>query len=210
MSPRQPQMGLPLGWPAPRDDADFFVTPANRAAVRHFERPGTWPVMATILTGPRRSGRSLLARTVVAKTGGRLFDNAQNADEEAIFHAWNEAQEARRPLILVADDVPPAWIVRLPDLGSRLAATPRVAIAEPDDELFATLITKLLGARGLLAPPDLGRYLLPRVERSYFAIHRVVEALDAHLLSRGARLTVASARRALEEAGIIDARRLAG
>ena len=49
--------------------------------------------MATLLTGPRKSGRSLLGRIFVRKTGGRLFDNAEEHDEEALFHAWNEAQE---------------------------------------------------------------------------------------------------------------------
>lgn len=203
-------MGLPLGWPAPPADGDFFVTDANRAAVRHFERPGTWPVMATLLTGPRKSGRSLLARGVVAKTGGRLFDDAQDRDEEEIFHAWNQAQETRRPLILIADAGPRMWAVALPDLASRLAATPHVAIEQPDDALFTALLAKLLGSRGLVAPPELARYLLPRVERSYLTIQRVVEALDEHLLWSRARLSIPTARRALEEAGIIDARRMTG
>lgn len=166
--------------------------------------------MATVLTGPRLSGRSMLARNVVAKTGGRLFDPAEDGDEEAIFHAWNQAQEVRRPLILVADRPPRIWRVGLPDLASRLAATPHVAIGEPDDALFTALLGKLLSARGLIPPPELARYLLPRVERSYLVIHRIVEALDQHLLSRRARLTIPSARSALEQAGIIDAARLTG
>ncbi len=166
--------------------------------------------MATILTGPRLSGRSLLARRFVAKTGGRLFDGAEDHDEEAIFHAWNEAQSVRRPLVLVADGVPPTWGVQLPDLASRLTATPRVSIDEPDDALFAALLSKLLSERGLVAPPDLARYLLPRVERTYLAIHRVVSALDRHLFSCPGRLTVPATRRALEQAGLIDARRMAG
>lgn len=166
--------------------------------------------MATLLTGPRLSGRSLLARAAAAKTGGRLFDNAEDHDEEAIFHAWNHAQEVRRPLVVVAERAPPGWAIRLPDLASRLAATPHVTIGEPDEPLFAALLEKLLGERGLVPPPELARYLFPRVERSYLVIHRVVEALDRHLLSRRTRLTIPSARRALEEAGIIDAARLPG
>jgi len=166
--------------------------------------------MASMLTGPRLSGRSLLARRFVAKTGGRLFDPAEDGDEEQIFHAWNQAQATRRPLVLITDHLPPAWRVRLPDLASRLSATPHVAIGEPDDALFGLLLAKLLGERGLTAPPDLARYLLPRVDRSYLAIHRVVDALDRHLFERPGRLTVPATRRALEEAGLIDARRLTG
>lgn len=197
------QLGLPFGWPGELPLAQFFVTDANRAAVRHLESPGTWPVMTTLLTGPRKSGRSLLARGVAAKLGGRVFDNAPSHDEEEIFHAWNQAQATRRPLILIADEA--VWRVGLPDLASRIAATPRVSIGRPDDELFAALLVKLLAARGLTPPPGLVRYLLPRVEPSYVMIGRVVEALDEYLLCSRARLSVPIARRALEDAGIIRA-----
>ena len=101
--------------------------------------------MATLLTGPRKSGRSLLGRIFVRKTSGRLFDDAEDHDEEALFHAWNHAQETRRPLLIVADAPAPMWNVALPDLRSRLTATPHIEIAEPDDELIAGLIMKLLG-----------------------------------------------------------------
>ena len=208
--PREDQFGLPFDWPAPRNDVEIFVTDANRGAVRHLEAFGAWPVMATILTGPRLSGRSLLARRLVAKSGGRLFERAEDADEEELFHAWNAAQGSRRPLVLIAGVSPPMWKPRLPDLASRLAATPHVAISEPDDALFAALLGKLMAARGLVAPPDLAGYLLPRIERSYLAIHRVVDALDRYLLSRGGRPTVPVTRKALEEAGIIEGNRLTG
>lgn len=160
--------------------------------------------MATLLTGPRLSGRTLLGRQVAARTGGRLFDRVEDHDEEAVFHAWNHAQEVRRPLILIADHAPPVWTIRLPDLASRIAATPHVEIGEPDDALFAALLAKLLGARGLAAPADLASFLLERVERSYLRIHRVVEALDADLMARRGRLTVQGARRALAATGIME------
>lgn len=158
--------------------------------------------MATLLTGPRKSGRSLLARGVVAKLGGRLFDNAPSHDEEEIFHAWNEAQGTRRPLILIADEA--EWRIALPDLASRLTATPLVSIGQPDDTLFTALLTKLLAARGLTLSVGLARYLLPRIERSYVAIGRAVDALDEHLLWSRAQLTIPTARRALKDAGIIN------
>ena len=197
------QIALPLNWPVADSDEDFLISDANRAAFDHLKRWSVWPVMATILTGPRKSGRRLLGRIFVRKTGGRLFDNAEEHDEEAIFHAWNEAQEKRRPLLIVADAPPPLWQVSLPDLRSRLAATPHAEIHDPDDALIGGLLLKMLGDRGIAAPPDLAEYLVPRIERSYVAVQQVVETLDRELLSHHRRINVTLVRRALTEAGLI-------
>jgi hypothetical protein len=204
------QIALPLDWPVADGDEDFLLSDTNSAAFEHLKRWSTWPVMASLLTGPRKSGRSLLGRIFVRKTGGRLFDDAENHDEEAIFHAWNQAQETRRPLLIVAAALPPAWAVALPDLRSRLAATPRVEIAPPDDRLIGDLIVKLLGDRGIFAPPDVAEFLVPRIERSYVAVQMVVDALDRALFSHHRRLTVPMAKRALGEAGIIRRARSGG
>jgi hypothetical protein len=202
------QIALPLDWPAGADESDYIVSEANKPLIRHLEHWSLWPVMATILTGPRKSGRSLLGRIFAAKTGGELIDDAEHKDEEAIFHAWNRAQERRRPLILIADMPPPAWRVRLPDLRSRLAATPTMRIEEPDEMLAAQLIEKLCHARGLAAPPELIRYLVPRIERSYLGVTRTIDALDELAFERRQRLTVPLARRALAAMGVIDESRL--
>ena len=191
------QIALPLDWPAGDTEQDYLVSAANRPLIRHFEHWSLWPVMATILTGPRKSGRSLLGRIITAKAGGELIDNAETADEEAVFHAWNRAQERHRPLILIVNAAPPTWTVKLPDLRSRLAATPVVRIEEPDDILVGQLIEKLCHIRGLAAPPELIRYLVPRIERSYFGVHRAIDALDELAYAQRQRLTVPLARRAL-------------
>jgi chromosomal replication initiation ATPase DnaA len=197
------QIALPLDWPVADRDEDFLISDSNRAAFDHLKRWSVWPVMATLVTGPRKSGRSLLGRLFVRKTGGRLFDNAEDHDEEAIFHAWNEAQLSRRPLLIVADAPPPIWQVALPDLRSRLAATPHVALGDPDDRLVGDLIVKLLGDRGVAVPPEVPAYVVPRIERSYLAVQQAVAALDRATLSHHRRMTVAMARRALSESGMI-------
>lgn len=197
------QVALPFEWPVADKDEDFLISEANRAAFDHFRRWTTWPVMATLLTGPRKSGRSLLGRIFVRTTGGRLFDDAEDHDEEALFHAWNAAQERRKPLLMIAAAPPPAWPIALPDLRSRLAATPHVAILPPDDDLLAALIVKLLGDRGIAAPPELAEFLVPRIERSYVTVLKAVELLDRALLSNRKRMTVPAARAVLTEAGLI-------
>ena len=196
-------MPLPFQWPVADRDEDFLVGEANRLAFTHLTRWSTWPVMATLLTGPRKSGRSMLGRIFIRKTGGRLFDRAEEHDEEMLFHAWNDAQARRRPLLIIADAAPPAWDIRLPDLGSRIAATPQMEIAEPDDELISQLIVKLLADRGIAAEPGLAAFLVPRIERSYVAILNVVEALDRRILANRKRMSLTAARQALTEAGLI-------
>lgn len=185
-------------------DEDFLVSGANRLAFTHLTRWSHWPVMATLLTGPRKSGRSMLGRIFARNTGGRVFDHVEDHDEEAVFHAWNDAQARRRPLLMIGDAPPPWWDIRLPDLRSRLSATPQVAIAGPDDQLLAQLIVKLLADRGIAAPPDLSDFLVPRIERSYVAVQKVVDTLDRAILANRKRMTLAAAREALASAGLIQ------
>jgi len=197
------QIALPLNWPVADGDEDFLISDANRRAFEHLKRWSVWPVSATVLTGPRKSGRSMLGRIFVRKTGGRLFDNAHAHEEEALFHAWNEAQQKRSPLLIIADVPVPEWQIALPDLRSRLAATSHVHLDEPDDALLGALIVKLLADRGIAAPADLPQYLIPRIERTYLAVQQVVDVLDQAMLSHHRRMTVPMAGRALGEAGMI-------
>jgi hypothetical protein len=197
------QIALPLDWPQTEGDARFIVSDANREAFEHFTKWSMWPVKATILTGPRRSGRSLLARSFVERVGGRLFDDAEQRDEEELFHAWNQAQDTKRPLVMVADRVPPAWSPKLPDLRTRLAVTPVVAIQHPDDALFTALIQLLFAYRGLHIPAEALRFMGERLHRDYWTVERAGEAVDRYAISERARLTMPTIRRALIESGMI-------
>jgi hypothetical protein len=198
------QIALPFDWPAPESAENFIVTDANRDAVTRLERPASWPVHAAILTGPRKSGRSLLGRIFAAKTGATLIDDAEQHRESDLFHRWNSAQEARRPLLIVALVPPPQWKVRLPDLSSRLTATPAFTINEPDDILARMLLQKLLGQRGLSVSSEVVTYITTRIERSYLALIRVVDALDTAALARRRAVTINLAREVLTDLHMID------
>ncbi len=200
------QIGLPLAWPADPAADDFVVSESNLHAVRHFERWGAWPVMATLLVGPRKSGRSLLARIFAAKSGGTIIDDAERAPETKIFHAWNQAQAERRPLLVVADATPPDWAVALPDLRTRLAATPVARIGPPDDALMTALLERQFLRRGLDARPELIAWLTARLERDHVILERAVDVLDQEVLESRKRLSIPLARTTLEMAGLLNQR----
>jgi chromosomal replication initiation ATPase DnaA len=197
------QIALPLDWPQTDGESRFIVTDANREAFDHFRHWSMWPVKATVLTGPRRSGRTLLARTFAERVGGRLIDQADARDEEEVFHAWNEAQDSGLPLVMVADEAPPAWAPRLPDLRTRLAITPIARINQPDDKLFQALIQLLFADRGLHVPPEALRFMSERLSREYWTAERAVEEVDRFAISERARVTMPTIRRALAQARMI-------
>ncbi|TPG21546.1 chromosomal replication initiator DnaA [Sphingomonas koreensis] len=197
------QFALPFDWPAdPRDD-EFLISESNARAVHALEHWGAWPVMAALLVGSRKSGRSLLARIFAAKSGGTIIDDAETQPESAIFHAWNRAQADRHPLLIVADAAPPQWAVRLPDLRSRLTATPILELGAPDDVLMAALFGRAFLRRGLDARPELIQWLIARTERSHIAVMRTVDVLDQDVLERRKRLSIPLARATLAAAGLI-------
>jgi len=206
MTKSKDQIALPLDWPQAQDESRFILSDANRAAFEHFRTWSLWPVKATMLTGPRRSGRSLLARTFIERVGGQLFENADRYDEEELFHAWNAAQDSGRPIVMIVDEVPPAWQIKLPDLRTRLAITPIARIEQPDDALFKAIIQLLFADRGMHIPDDALKYIGDRVERSYWMAERVVDAIDRFAIAERSRLTLPTIRRALGEGGIIDSR----
>jgi hypothetical protein len=198
------QIALPLDWPQTDDEVRFIVSDANREAFDHFRRWTMWPVRATILTGPRRSGRTLLARNFVSRSGGRLIDQADTGDEEELFHAWNDAQDTGLPLVMIADTAPPDWTPVLPDLRTRLAITPVVAIGQPDDALFQALIELLFADRGLHIAPEALRFMSQRLNREYWTAERAVEEVDRFAIAERARVTLPTIRRALLQAGMIS------
>jgi chromosomal replication initiation ATPase DnaA len=155
------------------------------------------------LTGPRRSGRTLLARSFVERVGGRLFDEADTRDEEELFHAWNSAQDSGLPLVMIADVVPPDWSPGLPDLKTRLAVTPVSRIQLPDDGLFSGLLQLHFADRGLHIPADALRFMAERLQRDYWHAERAVEVVDRFAIAERARLSLPTVRRALQEAKLI-------
>ena len=199
------QFALPLAWPGAEGEDRFILDESNADAVRHLEHTALWALPVTILHGPRKSGRSTLGRLFAAKTRGQLIDDAWDADEEALFHAWNAAVASRRPLLVIADAPPPAWAVKLPDLASRLAASPTIALRDPEPPLMAALFEAQLQRRGLSVSAGLVNWLLPRIERTHVAVLRAVDTLDRAALTRQRGLSIPFAREALAAARVIDA-----
>jgi chromosomal replication initiation ATPase DnaA len=192
------QIALPLAAGPGASPSRIVVGNANTAALEAFARANDWPFRTAILSGPPRSGKSLLARWFFESGNGHAVDDAWKSDETALFHLWNRAQESRTPLLLVGRGEG-QWKITLPDLGSRLGAAMQLEIGAPDDGMVAELISAHAEARGLVLGEDAVSYLVPRCERSHLGVERLVTAIDRLSLERKAPPTLSIWRDALEE-----------
>lgn len=199
------QIALPLDWPDSGRDSAFIVDESNAEAVKHLDHWSLWPVRTSLLTGPRKSGRSTLGRIFARKSGGQVIDDADLSEEETLFHAWNAAEAVQRPLLIIADEPPPRWEIGLPDLRTRIAASPKIRIAEPTDALIANRLHQHFADRGLAVPENAVEYLLKRMDRSHYALLQIIETLDRKAFERRGRITRDMARDAMRELGFIDA-----
>ena len=204
--------------------ADFLVAPCNAAAVAWIDRWPDWPASALVLTGPAGCGKSHLASVLTGRAGAPppappeaarldaalsgetprpvaldLTARLDQATETALFHLLNHAAAEGPPLLLTAPSPPARWSVGLADLRSRLLALPLAEITPPDDLLLEMILIKLFSDRQVVVGPEVVRYLVRRMERSFAGAGRLVARLDALALVEGRAITLALARRVMEE-----------
>lgn len=195
---------LPLRAAMGRDA--FFVSPANALALAEIDRWRDWPSGKLVLYGPKGAGKSHLAAVWATEAGAQILTIAdiaaarpapgarlvvEGADgaagnesaERALLHLHNRVLELDGRLLLTGRNAPSRWPVTLPDLASRLAATPAARLASPDDALLAALLAKLFADRQIAITPDFIRWCVPRMERSFAAAQNLVAALDARALA---------------------------
>jgi len=190
------QFALPLTI-AGDSTARIIVGPSNQAVVDAIARPDAWPFRTAILTGPPRSGKSLLARWFAESGAGSAIDDADQLGEDALFHRWNRAQADATPLLLVSSAPPGEWRIALPDLASRLGAALLLEIGAPDDAMLAALIESHAARHGLVLGEGAAGWLLPRIERSHVAVEALVAEIDRLSLERKSPITISLLRDAL-------------
>ena len=195
---------------------DFFVSPANATAVAAVEGWSGWPERKLALIGPRASGKTHLVHVWAAEAKGRVVAAANLATtdidalgsdgsrlavedigriagdavaEQALFHLHNLVLAEGGCLLLTGTLPPRQWALSLPDLASRMQATNVVHLAPPDDALLKAVLMKLFADRQLAVAPPVMDYLVTRMERSFDAAGRLVDALDRAALAERRAIT---------------------
>ena len=220
------QIPLPLPHDAAMGADDFLVTDSNRDAAAWVGKWPDWPAFGLILTGLSGSGKTHLltlwqtrsganmvtAPELAAQDSGALaqataciaIDDADavagNAEaEEKLFHLYNHLKAAKGFLLLTMKRGAGQAGFMLPDLRSRLLALPATMLDAPDDMLLEALIVKQFRDRQVALDAGVVAYLAPRIARDAAGIRDLVERLDRAALAEGRKITVALARKILED-----------
>ena len=222
------QLAFDLGTQPSHRREDFCLAPSNALAFRTVTGWTDWPQGKLALIGPAGSGKTHLTRLWAAEAGAQVVAAAalagadapdlpalvaaervavEDADavagdaaaERALLHLHNLLLAEGGRLLLTGRQAPARWGVVLPDLASRLAATPTAVLEAPDDRLLASVLVKLFSDRQLQVPPELITWLTARMERSLGAARRLVARLDARALAESRPLSRALAAELLAE-----------
>ena len=121
-----------------------------------------------------------------------------SAWEEALFHLYNRLQESNVTLVLSAKGPPVAIGLELDDLKSRLAAGEVFRIRPLLEDELVRLFCLRAGERGLVVTPEVGRYVISRVERTAAATMSLLDRLDNAALSEARRLTIPFVKQILQ------------
>ena len=216
--PLMDQLPLPFAHRERYRPDSFWAAPANEEARAWLARTGEWPNGRLALWGEAGSGKTHLLHIWADRHGARLLDgrvlaglpdlpasggiavdDADAADQAALFHLLNAAAEAGLPVLLAARSVPSRWPTSLPDLATRLRAITVVGIGRPDDTQLRLLLARLFADRGIDVAEAVQTWLLLRLPRSPGALREAVTRLDAAALARGSAVT-----RALASAVLAD------
>ncbi|MCB2062454.1 MAG: ATPase [Novosphingobium sp.] len=194
------QIALPLSSGTGTDAVPRIVVGSGNAdVVEALREPELWPFRTAVLSGPPRSGKSLLARWFTESGLGAAVDDADTMDEHELFHRWNRAQEQGEALLLVSNAGEEGWQIELPDLASRIGAALHLEIGPPDDAMLADLILLHAEMRGLALDDSATAYLVGRCVRSHLGVEQLVATIDRISLERKQAPTLAVWREALEE-----------
>ena len=207
------QLPLDLEYRPALGMADFVIAPGNRDAVAWIDRWPDWPSHALAIHGPKGSGKTHLAHVWQTRSEAVFLERAPSDDlplgdgphavvldqpqswpDAALFHLYNRLREAGGHLLIVSETPPARWPVALPDLASRLASIPAVALSTPDDDLLVAVMAKQFTDRGLEVNEDVLRYVASRVERSFAAAADMVARIDRAALAQQRRVTLALVR----------------
>src|SRR6185369_7315871 len=180
---------------------DLIVSDSNAKALAFIDSGAYKNEKGALIYGPPACGKTHIAHYFSAKTGAIFIDKTQLGNvpseqlwqgnipaiiddieiinnEPALFNLLRHAEIQRLFLLFTSKVAGKQLPFSLPDLRSRLISNPLFAIEPPDENLLRIYITKCFSDRQLPVSEEVIGYITKRIERSFIAVHGIVEEIE--------------------------------
>ena len=171
--------------------SDFIIAYSNLEAYRAITSDIEWPENRLLIIGESGSGKTHLTKIWQQKNSAQyitisninfdanclILENIEQFSELEILKIINISTENNCKLLLTCAHYNHFW---LQDLRSRLNATYKILIKNPDEHLVQILVGKMLYDKQIKVSKDILTYVSCRIKRSFIYIKTFVDHL-AHL-----------------------------
>jgi len=110
--------------------------------------------------------------------------------ERELFNLFNHVLDTKSFLLITANRVPAKLNIKLPDLRSRIASVFAIELSRPDDRMIESIITKYFSDIQITLNPNVIKFLVTRINRSYAEISATLKALDKISLSEKRKISI--------------------
>lgn len=122
----------------------------------------------------------------------------ENINNEAMFHLYNHYRDNNGYLLFLAEKAPAHMNFSLPDLASRMNAVQAIEILHPDDDMLNMLLLKLFSERQLKVSPEVLKYALLNMTRSFDFAQKLVMEADRISLIKKTHISINVIKEAIE------------
>jgi DnaA family protein len=119
--------------------------------------------------------------------------------EEALFHLYNQAEQASCPMVLAASAAPRARAWLLPDLASRFSAAVIWRLRALDDAGRREALQLHARERGFALSDEVVTFVMKRLRRDMVSLSAFLERLDRSSLAAQRRVTVPFVKALIEQ-----------
>lgn len=207
---------------------DYFVAESNELAFKHITSFPAWGsgrlAKVCLICGPEFSGKTHLAN-IFAQIAGAKFINAGDLEaksslnirsynaliiddfdqklsfETQMFHIFNECLDREKFLLLLSSTPKQTLNFHTKDFASRIMAINDFEIKHPTIELMEAIIYKNFSDRQIMISPEIVKYIINRINRSYTAIGHLIAKIDQASLTKKSKINLYLAKEVLQELG---------
>ena len=194
-------------------EQDFYVSSNNFSAYKLIESWPNWPGKWVNIFGDKGSGKTHLSKILEKKINKidildannindeivdqlnsldcLIIENFKNNIEEKLFYSiLNHSKQLENFIVINSLNSIKNKNFSLKDLQSRINSFTFIGIELPTDDLLNVIISKFFSEKQIEVNPNISKFIIQNVDRSYKKMFKFIKDLDDLSLSSGKSINI--------------------